>query len=207
MLFAVVTHMARTSGCAAADVGGSEVGPTNGRRLPFARLAQPRPDPSVPGRQQGRGRRLRQGAAIRPVGCRLVEQPWPGQAAAGRQAGRGRRLPQGAGAAAGLAQRPIGARQGQRPLTVETSRPGGRKGTCKRIGLDYALRRTYATDAAGRSFGTECLCRPPTYASFREEVDHVGLSLLQDPSSMVGLGRHAARRADHGLALVSDAGQ
>jgi tetratricopeptide (TPR) repeat protein len=56
------------------------------RAAACTRLSQSCADPAVPGRQQGRHGRLRQGVAIRSVRRLLLEQPRPGQDAAWRQA-------------------------------------------------------------------------------------------------------------------------
>src|SRR5829696_113906 len=47
------------------------------------------------------------------------------------------------------------------------------------------------------------LSRPPTYASFPGEVYNVGLWFLQQTSHVGRLVRHAAWRADRGIAVVS----
>src|SRR6185503_1420878 len=57
---------------------------------------------------------------------------------------------------------------------------------------------TYAAEAAESG-----LYRPPTYASFQGEVYNVGLWFLQQTSHVGRLVRHAAWRADRGIAVVS----
>src|SRR6185503_19702957 len=57
---------------------------------------------------------------------------------------------------------------------------------------------TYAAEAAESG-----LYRPPTYASFQGEVYNVGLWFLQQAPHLGRLVRHAAWRADRGIAVVS----